>query len=122
MPTYYEVDTVTNQVIALAEGALTGGDIVDFTADLIEDKNVLPGFSLLFDSSRVSQFLVPYNAIDHLLEIENSFPEKFVGSRRAFLFKKNESPHWALEYQTSALGCASVFYQRDDALLWLRLT
>lgn len=99
---------------------MSSEDAIDFEADLIGDIRVLPGFSLLFDASAVRSVQLNTEVVAGLLEMEQIFPDKFVGSRRAFVFHRDSDFGWALYFRDHAQGRNLVAVNVENALAWLK--
>lgn len=120
MSIQYVVDQLENYVHVQLTDTLSSEDAIDFEADLIKDKRVQPGFSLLFDASDVRLIQIDRPVVNGLLEMEKVFPDKFVGARRAFVFNSEANFSWAIYFKDHALGRNFVDVNLDKARAWLR--
>ena len=116
----YVVDVRENHVHAKLANTLSNEDAIDFEADLIGDDRVQPGFSLLFDASCVRNVQLNHDVVKGLLEMEQVFPDKFVGARRAFVFDRRSDFGWALYFRDRAQGCNFIGFNVEKAQAWLR--
>lgn len=115
----YSVDEERNFIYVKAESPLSAKDMIGYEAEFIDDERVRPGFTALFDASKVRVVDVTPEVVDVLVNMERSHPERFKGSKRALLFTENMGWDAASYFAKEADGSNLVFFSLDVALVWL---
>lgn len=120
MSIQYYVDKKSNHVDVILTGNVTDKDAIGFEVEVIDDPDIMPGFSMLVDATSASQIQIPNTSVHSLIEIEHASPSKFRNVRRAYVFKSDECSNWAFQFNAKAKGINRVFYDMGAAINWLK--
>ena len=118
----YAVNEEMNFVYVKARGPLDRENMITYEASFIADQRVRPGFKALFDASQVRGIDLDPQVIAVLLNMELAYPDKFKGSKRAFLLSENLGWDNAKTFAEEAEGNNIVLFSLDVALVWLGVT